>query len=59
MGRVAVLGHSILGVLAIEYGRRFPGSVSHVIVVGTPPSGDMALLAAKSAAFFEEDASED
>lgn len=57
--RVAVLGHSILGVLAIEYGRRFPGSVSHVIVVGTPPTGEMALLAEKSAAFFEEHASED
>ncbi len=57
--RVAVLGHSILGVLAIEYGRRFPASVSHVIVVGTPPTGDMTLLAAKSAAFFEEHASED
>ncbi len=57
--RVAVLGHSILGVLAIEYGRRRPESVSHVIVVGTPPSGDMASLAAKSSAFFEEHASEE
>ncbi|MCP5049453.1 MAG: alpha/beta hydrolase [bacterium] len=58
--QVAVLGHSILGVLAIEYGRHRPGSVSHVIVVGTPPSGgDMASLAAKSSAFFEEHASED
>jgi len=57
--RVAVLGHSILGVLAIEYGRRRPGSVSHVIVAGTPPSVDMASLAAKSTAFFDEHASED
>jgi len=57
--RVAVLGHSILGMLAIEYGRRFPASVSHVIVVGTPPSGDMASLATESAAFFEEHASAD
>lgn len=56
--RIAVLGHSILGVLAIEYGRRRPASVSHVIAVGTPPSGDMARLSAKSASFFEEDASE-
>jgi len=56
--RIAVLGHSIVGVLAIEYGRRCPGTVSHVIAVGTPPSGDMAGLAAKSAAFFEADASE-
>jgi proline iminopeptidase len=57
--RVAVLGHSILGVLAIEYGRRCPGSVSHVIAVGTPPSGNMAQLMARSAAFFQADASED
>ena len=56
--RIAVLGHSVLGVLAIEHGRRCPGSVSHVITVGTPPSGDMARLAAASQAFFEADASE-
>jgi proline iminopeptidase len=57
--KVAVLGHSILGVLAIEYGRRRPESVSHVIAVGTPPRGDMAWLQAKATAFFEADASED
>lgn len=57
--RVAVLGHSILGALALEYSRRRPESVSHVIAVGTPPSGDMALLQARSAAFFEQDASEE
>jgi len=57
--QVAVLGHSILGVLAIEYGRRCPASVSHVIAVGTPPRSDMPWLSAKSASFFEEDASED
>jgi len=57
--QVAVLGHSILGMLAIEYGRRRPASVSHIIVVGTPPNGDMASLAAKSTAFFEEDASDE
>src|SRR6185295_4626233 len=56
--RIAVLGHSILGVLAIEYGRRCPNSVSHVVAVGPPPSTDMARLAAQSAAFFEEDASD-
>jgi proline iminopeptidase len=57
--RIAVLGHSILGALAIEYGRRRPASVSHVIAVGTPPTGDMAGLSARAARFFEEDASED
>lgn len=57
--RVAVLGHSIMGVPAIEYGRRRPGSVSHVITVGTPPRGDMAQLAARATQFFEEDASDE
>ena len=37
--RVAVLGHSILGVLAIEYGRRSPASVSHVITAGSRREG--------------------
>lgn len=54
--RVAVLGHSILGMLALECGRRRPDRVSHVIAVGTPPHGDMKALAARSAAFFEADA---
>ncbi|HWM91232.1 MAG TPA: alpha/beta hydrolase [Thermoanaerobaculia bacterium] len=57
--RIAVLGHSILGSLAIEYGRRCSGSVSHVIAVGTPPFGDMARVSARAASFFGEDASED
>ena len=57
--RVAVLGYSILGVLAIEYGRRCPGSVSHVIVAGTPPTGDMTQLVKAGAAFFDADASDE
>jgi proline iminopeptidase len=55
--RIAVLGHSIMSVLAIEYGRRCPDSVSHVITAGATPSGDMTQLAAKAKAFFEKDAS--
>ncbi|HSS49315.1 MAG TPA: alpha/beta hydrolase [Thermoanaerobaculia bacterium] len=57
--RIAVLGHSVMSILAIEYGRRCPGSVSHVITAGAPPNGDMAQLAAKATAFFEADASEE
>jgi proline iminopeptidase len=57
--RVTVLGHSILGALAIEYGRRRPGSVSHVITAGAPPYGDMARVSAEATTFFEEDASEE
>ena len=57
--RVAVLGHSILGVHAIEYSRRCPRSVLGVVAVGTPPRGDMAWLAAQGAEFFDRDASDD
>jgi proline iminopeptidase len=59
MQRVAVLGHSILGALAIEYGKRRPASASHVIAVGTPPRGDMAWLSAQATSFFDKDASEE
>jgi proline iminopeptidase len=56
---VSVIGHSILGALAIEYGRRCPDTVSHVITVGTPPRGDMGWLFARATQFFEQDASEE
>jgi proline iminopeptidase len=59
LDRVAVLGYSIAGALAVEYGRRCPGSVSHVILAGTPPSGDMGRLAAASTRFFKEDGSDE
>ncbi len=59
VARVAVLGHSILGALAIEYSRRCPDTVSHVITVGTPPRGDMAWLSRLATAFFEQDASDE
>jgi proline iminopeptidase len=57
--RVAVLGYSIIGVLAIEYGRRCPASVSHVIAAGTPPSGDLEAMVEAGTAFFKSDGSEE
>lgn len=57
--RIAVLGHSVLGILAIEHGRRCPASVSHVITVGTPPFADMGRVSARATSFFEEDAAEE
>ncbi len=57
--RVVVLGYSIVGVLAIEYGRRCPGTVSHVIAAGTPPAGDVPKLVQAGTAFFEADGSEE
>lgn len=57
--RVALLGHSIHGILALEYGRRRPSGVSRVIAVGTPPRGDMQWLSAESQRFFQADATEE
>ena len=57
--RVVVLGYSILGVLALEYSRRCPDTVSHVIMAGTPPTGDIPKLVQASTAFFGADASEE
>ena len=57
--RVAVLGYSILGALAIEYGRRCPEGVSHVIAAGTPPTGDLTQMVQQGRAFFEADASDE
>jgi proline iminopeptidase len=54
---VSVIGHSVLGALAIEYGRRCPATVSHVITVGSPPRGDMVWLAGEARQFFAQDAS--
>jgi proline iminopeptidase len=57
--RVAVLGYSIMGAAAAEYGRRCPETVSHVILAGTPPTGDLQAVATASAAFFAADGSEE
>ena len=57
--RLAVLGHSIVGMLAVEYARRRPETVSHAIMVGTPPRGDMTALQASTAAYFEQHASDE
>jgi proline iminopeptidase len=57
--RVVVLGHSILGMLAVEYARRRPDSVSHAIIVGTPPRGDMKAVVAASTAYFQAHASDE
>lgn len=55
--RVAVLGYSIMGIAALEYGRRCPESVSHVVLAGTPPTGNLAAMGNASQAFFAAGAS--
>jgi proline iminopeptidase len=55
--RWAVLGYSIVGSVAVEYARRCPDTVTHVVVAGTPPSGDMAALVQAGMAYIEREAS--
>lgn len=40
LGKVMVLGHSISGLIALEYARKYPQFTSHVIMNGTPPYND-------------------
>jgi proline iminopeptidase len=40
--RVAVLGHSYGGCLALQYALRYPRRVSHLVLVGTTPAWDHA-----------------
>lgn len=37
LGRVVLMGHSHHGNLAMEYAKRYPERVSHVVVIGSPP----------------------
>jgi proline iminopeptidase len=35
--QVVIAGHSHHGIVALEYARRYPGNVSHVVLIGSPP----------------------
>lgn len=37
LDKIAVLGHSGHGMMALEYARTYPQNTSHVIMIGTPP----------------------
>ena len=36
LGRIAVIGHSIHSIMALEYAKRYPENVSHVVMIGPP-----------------------
>jgi pimeloyl-ACP methyl ester carboxylesterase len=44
--RIAVVGHSGHGYMALEYAKRYPGHVSHVVMIATGPSHSAAHNAA-------------
>jgi proline iminopeptidase len=53
--RPIIVGHSICGLAAIAYARRYPANVAGVVLVGAPPIGFME-LPPKISSFFDEDA---
>jgi proline iminopeptidase len=56
---VAVLGHSMFGNFALEYARRYPDRVTHVVVVGSPPIGFMQGFFAAQDEYWESHASDE
>jgi proline iminopeptidase len=58
LGRVCVIGHSISGLLALEYARRYPENVTGVVMHATPPFYNERLGPAVSA-FWDTAASAD
>jgi proline iminopeptidase len=53
--RIAVMGHSLPSLIAIEYARKYPQHTSHVILIGAPP---FMIPREESEAFWEKDASD-
>lgn len=53
--RIAVMGHSLPSLIALEYARKYPEHTSHVILVGAPP---FMIPPKEREAFWESDASE-
>jgi proline iminopeptidase len=37
LGRVAIIGHSGHAYMALEYAKKYPNNVSHIILIGAPP----------------------
>jgi len=56
LGRVCVIGHSISGILALEYARSYPENVTGVVMHSTPPFYNERLSAALNA-YWESAAS--
>ena len=47
LGRVAVIGHSGHSYMALEYGKKYPTNVSHVVMIGIAP--DLSASSAEAA----------
>ena len=53
--RLAVIGHSLPSIIALEYARKYPEHTSHVILIGAPP---FMITPKEQEAFWESDASQ-
>ena len=56
LGKVPIIGHSIHGIIVLEYARRYPQHVSGVGVLASPPAG-MDELVPATQQFWQTDAS--
>lgn len=55
--KVVVVGHSHHGNIALEYAKRYPDRVSHVVLIGSPPV-DVAQTVERSEQYWSTDASD-
>jgi proline iminopeptidase len=46
LGRVAIIGHSGHAFLALEYAKKYPNNVSHIILISAPPEMGIAYSSA-------------
>jgi len=53
--RIAVMGHSLPSLIALEYARKYPEHTSHLILIGAP---SYAITPKEQEAFWESDASQ-
>ena len=56
LGRVVVVGHSHHGNIALEYARRHPDRVSHIVLIGSPPA-DIAVTVEHAEQYWSTHAS--
>ena len=63
--KIAVLGHSVHGLMALEYGRKYPQHATHVIMLATPSRSLLTFSSGGSdfipevKEYFDRDASEE
>ncbi len=64
LDKIAVLGHSVHGLIALEYGRKYPQHTTHVIMLATPSRSLLAVsnggsdFIPEAKEYFDSDASE-